>query len=219
MNKNQSRVCKKRILCFFHAVNRFWQPAYSKTSPALDNITQPVHAGNQPPHNHKGGECRQQGKKNVQNSRPADAAVQLHHGGRHHAQHQQRGGGRIRNFQCTTNQNRPLVDGKELKQEVGSQNRQVEPAKEQKVGVYPQQFFPPDPLQQPQQGKGQHKAERNQFQPVGNGVQEHVYASELMKPAVHGGKPDPGPPWPDGLNIHAADGACPQDKRRGQPQR
>ena len=44
---------------------------------ASDNITQPVHAGNQPPHNHKGGECRQQGKKNVQNSRPADAAVQL----------------------------------------------------------------------------------------------------------------------------------------------
>ena len=38
---------------------------------ASDNITQPVHAGNQPPHNHKGGECRQQGKKNVQNSRPA----------------------------------------------------------------------------------------------------------------------------------------------------
>lgn len=97
---------------------------------ASDNITQPVHAGNQPPHNHKGGECRQQGKKNVQNSRSADAAVQLHHGGRHHAQHQQRGGGRIRNFQRTTNQNRPLVDGKELKQEVESQNRQVEPAKE-----------------------------------------------------------------------------------------
>lgn len=44
---------------------------------ASDNITQPVHAGNQPPHNHKGGECRQQGKKNVQNSRLADAAVQL----------------------------------------------------------------------------------------------------------------------------------------------
>ena len=36
---------------------------------ASDNITQPMHAGNQPPHNHKGGECRQQGKKNVQNSR------------------------------------------------------------------------------------------------------------------------------------------------------
>lgn len=29
---------QKRILCFFHAVNRFWQPAYSKTSPALSRM-------------------------------------------------------------------------------------------------------------------------------------------------------------------------------------